>query len=67
MDLKNKPKDLLEVNPYAKVPALIDGDGVIYESAIVNEYLDEKYPIDSPHARRSLAKGKDTDLDRLHE
>jgi len=43
VDLKNKPKDLLEVNPYAKVPALIDGDGVIYESAIVNEYLDEKY------------------------
>ena len=23
---------------------LVDGDGVIYESAIVNEYLDEKYP-----------------------
>ena len=44
VDLKNKPKDLLEVNPYAKVPALIDGDGIIYESAIVNEYLDEKYP-----------------------
>ena len=23
---------------------LVDGDGVIYESAIINEYLDEKYP-----------------------
>ena len=44
MDLKNKPKDLLELNPYAKVPVLIDGDGIIYESAILNEYLDEKYP-----------------------
>ena len=44
MNLKNKPKDLLEVNPYGKVPVLIDGDGIIYESAIVNEYLDEKYP-----------------------
>lgn len=44
MNLKNKPKDLLELNPYAKVPVLVDGDGVIYESAIVNEYLDEKYP-----------------------
>ena len=43
MDLKNKPKDLLELNPYAKVPVLVDGDGVIYESAILNEYLDEKY------------------------
>ncbi len=45
MDLKNKPKDLLELNPYAKVPVLVDGAGVIYESAIVNEYLEEKYPV----------------------
>lgn len=44
MDLKNKPKDLLELNPYAKVPVLVDGDAVIYESAIINEYLEEKCP-----------------------
>jgi len=44
VDLKNKPKDLLELNPYAKVPVLVDGDGVVYESAIVNEYLEERYP-----------------------
>ena len=42
--MKNKPTDLLELNPYAKVPVLVDGDGVIYESAIINEYLDEKFP-----------------------
>ncbi len=35
---------MLELNPYAKVPVLVDGNEVIYESAIVNEYLDEKYP-----------------------
>lgn len=44
MDLKNKPKDLLELNPYAKVPVLVDGDAVIYESAVINEYLEETYP-----------------------
>lgn len=44
MDLKNKPKELYELNPYAKVPVLIDGDAVIYESAIIDEYLEEKYP-----------------------
>ncbi|MBI2985752.1 MAG: glutathione S-transferase family protein [Deltaproteobacteria bacterium] len=44
MDLKNKPRELLELNPYAKVPVLVDGDAVIYESAIINEYLEEKYP-----------------------
>ncbi|MBM4264582.1 MAG: glutathione S-transferase family protein [Deltaproteobacteria bacterium] len=43
-DLKNKSKDLLELNPYGKVPVLVDGDAVVYESAIINEYLEEKYP-----------------------
>ena len=31
-------------NPYGKVPVLVDGEGVIYESAVINEYLDEKFP-----------------------
>ena len=32
------------LNPYGKVPVLVDGDAAIYESNIINEYLDEKYP-----------------------
>jgi glutathione S-transferase len=44
VDLKNKPKELLELNPYGKVPVLVDGDLVIYESNIIDEYLEEKYP-----------------------
>ena len=43
VDLKNKPEDLVKQNPYGKVPVLVDGDGVIYESAMINEYLDEKF------------------------
>ena len=43
-DLGNKPKDLLELNPYGKVPVLVDGDAVVYESAIIDEYLEEQYP-----------------------
>jgi glutathione S-transferase len=43
-DLGNKPIDLLELNPYGKVPVLVDGDAVVYESAIIDEYLEEKYP-----------------------
>jgi glutathione S-transferase len=34
----------LELNPYAKVPVLVDGAAVVYESAIINEYLEEKFP-----------------------
>ena len=33
----------MKQNPYGKVPVLVDNDGVIYESAIINEYLDEKF------------------------
>lgn len=42
--MKNKPKELWELNPYGKVPVLVDGDVVVYESAIINEYLEEKFP-----------------------
>lgn len=34
----------MQRNPYGKVPVLVDGEAVIYESAIINEYLDEKFP-----------------------
>jgi glutathione S-transferase len=44
VNLKNKPEDLVRQNPYGKVPVLVDDGGVIYESAIINEYLDEKFP-----------------------
>jgi glutathione S-transferase len=42
--LKNKPSDLVQNNPYGKVPVLVDDGAVIYESAIIDEYLEEKFP-----------------------
>jgi glutathione S-transferase len=44
IDLGNKPDWFLEISPYGKVPALKVGDATLYESAIINEYLDEAYP-----------------------
>jgi glutathione S-transferase len=38
-----KTPDYLKLNPYGKVPVLTDDDTVLYESCIINEYLDEKY------------------------
>jgi glutathione S-transferase len=32
------------MNPYGKVPVLTDDSTVLYESLIINEYLEEKYP-----------------------
>lgn len=38
------PPRLLEVNPYASLPTLVDRDLALYESTVVMEYLDERYP-----------------------
>lgn len=38
------PGKLLEVNPYASLPTLVDRDLALYESTVVMEYLDERYP-----------------------
>jgi glutathione S-transferase len=44
--MKNEQKapDFLRLNPYGKVPVLIDEDEVIYDSTIINEYLEDEYP-----------------------
>ena len=41
---EQKRPEFLEMNPYGKVPVLVDGDTIIYESCIINEYLEDKYP-----------------------
>ncbi|AMO74683.1 glutathione S-transferase N-terminal domain-containing protein [Pseudomonas citronellolis] len=38
------PPKLAEVNPYASVPTLVDRDLVLYESTVIMEYLEERYP-----------------------
>lgn len=42
---EQKSPDFLRLNPYGKVPVLVDEDEVIYESTIINEYLEDEYPI----------------------
>ncbi len=41
---EQKTPDYLKLNPYGKVPVLTDDGTVLYESLIINEYLEEKYP-----------------------
>lgn len=40
---EQKTPEYLKLNPYGKVPVLTDDGTVLYESCIINEYLDEKY------------------------
>ncbi len=38
------PEDLLDLNPYSTVPTLVDRDLVLFEPAVIMEYLDERFP-----------------------
>lgn len=38
------PEDLLDLNPYNSVPTLVDRDLVLYDSRVIIEYLDERFP-----------------------
>ncbi len=44
VDLQNKPEDLALMNPYNRVPVLVERDLVLYEANIINEYIDERFP-----------------------
>lgn len=40
----NKPEELADLNPYNSLPTLLDRDLVLYESKVMMEYLDERFP-----------------------
>lgn len=44
VDIRKKPRELGELNPYNSVPTMVDRDLVLYDSHIINEYLDERLP-----------------------
>ncbi len=44
IDLERRPDWLYEKNPAGRVPVLEEGDFVLPESAVILEYLEERYP-----------------------
>ena len=44
VDLFAKPEDIALMNPYNDVPILVELDLILYESNIINEYIDERFP-----------------------
>ncbi|WP_296896959.1 glutathione S-transferase N-terminal domain-containing protein [Thiohalocapsa sp.] len=44
VDADDLPAQVLEANPYGTVPTLVDRDLTLYESQIIMEYLDERFP-----------------------
>ncbi|GAB1258306.1 stringent starvation protein SspA [Aurantivibrio plasticivorans] len=44
VDPKDTPEELSELNPYNSLPTLVDRELVLYESKVMMEYLDERFP-----------------------
>jgi RNA polymerase-associated protein len=44
IDLMSRAEDIAAINPYNKVPVLIERDLILYEANIINEYIDERFP-----------------------
>lgn len=44
MNGDNHSEDLLSLNPYNTLPTLVDRDLVLYNTDIISEYLDERFP-----------------------
>jgi len=47
IDLSDKPAWFEEVSPYSKVPVLRHGETTVFESGIINEYIEDVFP--EPH------------------
>jgi stringent starvation protein A len=41
---KKLPEDLIDLNPYSSLPTLVDRDLVLYNSRVIMEYLEERFP-----------------------
>jgi len=44
IDGPDLPEDLMDLNPYHTVPTLVDRDLILYDSRVIIEYLDERFP-----------------------
>ncbi|EGG29728.1 Stringent starvation protein A [Aequoribacter fuscus] len=44
VDAQNPPAELADLNPYNSLPTLVDRELVLYESKVMMEYLDERFP-----------------------
>jgi RNA polymerase-associated protein len=44
VDMLGRAEDIAIINPYNKVPVLVERDLILYEANIINEYIDERFP-----------------------
>ncbi len=57
-DPSEPPEDLLELNPNGISPTLVERDLVLYDSRIIMEYLDERFPHPPLHQMDPVSRAK---------
>jgi RNA polymerase-associated protein len=58
IDVNQPPGDLLELNPYGTTPTMVDRDLVLYDSRIIMEYLDERFPHPPLHPMDPVSRAR---------
>ena len=53
-----KPPEFLAVSPHGKVPVLIDGGATVYDSTVIAEYLEDRYPDPSLFPADAVARAR---------
>jgi glutathione S-transferase len=53
VDMYNKPEDIAVMNPYNRLPVLVERDLILYDSNIINELHRRALPASPADARRS--------------
>jgi glutathione S-transferase len=56
VDIRNKPDWFLKISPLGKVPVLLVDDVLLFESAVINDFLDSLSPANSLYPIDSLRK-----------
>jgi glutathione S-transferase len=50
--------DVVALNPKRQVPVLVDGDVIVYDSTIILEYLEDRYPEPALYPRDAIARAR---------
>ncbi|MGR9108135.1 MAG: glutathione S-transferase N-terminal domain-containing protein [Gammaproteobacteria bacterium] len=58
VDPADPPEDFLELNPYGNLPSMVDRELVLYNSRIIMEYLDERFPHPPLHPMDPVSRAK---------
>ena len=62
-----KTEAYLKLNPFGRVPVLIDGETVLFESTVINEYLEEKFPNPSMLPKDPVKRAKARMMDEAFD